>query len=65
MAVYPRHQVVLDIFIADGVVLGRGPFSDGGNMVIFKTRDAAETIPEGVVIMNCERAGAIRTSRTL
>jgi uncharacterized protein YciI len=25
-----------------GVVLGVGPFADGGNMAIFKTREAAE-----------------------
>ena len=42
MAVYPRHKQVVDRFAAQGVVLGIGPFSDGGNMAIFKTRDAAE-----------------------
>ena len=31
MAVYPRHKVI-----------GIGPFSDRGNMAIFRTREAAE-----------------------
>ena len=43
MAVYPRHKKIVDKFIAQGVVLGIGPFADGGNMAIFKTREAAET----------------------
>jgi uncharacterized protein len=42
MAVYPRHKKVADKFTAQGVVLGIGPFADGGNMAIFKTREAAE-----------------------
>ncbi len=42
MAVYPRHKMVVDKFVARGVVLGIGPFTDGGNMAIFKTREAAE-----------------------
>jgi uncharacterized protein len=42
MAVYPRHRMVVDKFVVQGVVLGIGPFSDGGNMAIFKTRAAAE-----------------------
>ena len=42
MAVSPRHKAIVDKFIAQGVVLGIGPFGDGGNMVIFKTRAAAE-----------------------
>jgi uncharacterized protein len=42
MAVYTRHKKVADKFIAQGVVLGIGPFGDGGNMAIFKTREAAE-----------------------
>ena len=42
MAVYPRHEAVVKQFIAQGVVLGIGPFSDRGNMAIFKTREAAE-----------------------
>jgi uncharacterized protein len=42
MAVYPRHRLVVDKFVAQGVVLGIGPFTDGGNMAIFKTRAAAE-----------------------
>jgi uncharacterized protein YciI len=56
MAVYPRHKAIVDKFVARGVVLGIGPFSDGGNMAIFKTREEAEAfsredpfILEGVV----------------
>jgi uncharacterized protein YciI len=42
MAVYPRHKAVVDKFIGRGVVLGIGPFADGGNLAIFKTRADAE-----------------------
>ncbi|HYX98458.1 MAG TPA: YciI family protein [Mycobacterium sp.] len=42
MSVYPRHKKVVDKFIAPGVVIGIGPFSDRGNMAIFKTRAAAD-----------------------
>ena len=42
MSVYPRHKKVVDKFIARGVVIGIGPFSDRGNMAIFKTRAAAD-----------------------
>ena len=42
MAVYPRHKALVDKFIAEGVVIGIGPFAEGGNMAIFKTREAAE-----------------------
>jgi uncharacterized protein YciI len=42
MAVYPRHKAVVDKFVALGVVLGIGPFTDGGNMAVFKTRVDAE-----------------------
>ena len=42
MAVYPRHKTVVDAFIARGEVVGIGPFADGGNMAIFRTREAAE-----------------------
>jgi len=42
MAVYPRHKAIVDKFIARGEVLGIGPFTDRGNMAIFKTRAAAE-----------------------
>lgn len=41
MAAYPRHKAVVDKFVARGVV-GIGPFAGGGNMAIFKTREAAE-----------------------
>lgn len=42
MAVYPRHKAVADKFIENGDVIGMGPFVGGGNMAIFKTREAAE-----------------------
>jgi uncharacterized protein YciI len=42
MSVYPRHKIVADKYIQRGDVIGIGPFSDRGNMAIFKTRPAAE-----------------------
>lgn len=42
MSVYPRHKAVVDKYIERGEVIGIGPFSDRGNMAIFKTRAAAE-----------------------
>jgi uncharacterized protein YciI len=42
MAVYPRHKVVVDAFVARGEVIGIGPFADRGNMAIFRNRAAAE-----------------------
>lgn len=42
MGVYPRHKVIVDKYIAQGEVIGIGPFGDKGNMAIFKTREAAE-----------------------
>jgi uncharacterized protein len=42
MAVYPRHKVLVDQFVARGEVIGIGPFADRGNMAIFRTREAAE-----------------------
>ena len=42
MSVYPRHKLVADKYIEKGDVIGIGPFSDRGNMAIFKTREAAE-----------------------
>jgi uncharacterized protein len=43
MAVYPRHKVVVDAFVARGEVIGIGPFTDkGGNLAIFRSRAAAE-----------------------
>ncbi|MEI9937127.1 MAG: YciI family protein [Pseudomonadota bacterium] len=57
MAVYPRHKIVLDAFVARGEVIGIGPFVDqGGNLAIFRSREAAESfvaqdpfILEGVI----------------
>ena len=42
MEVYPRHKIVADKYINKGDVIGIGPFSNRGNMAIFKTRAAAE-----------------------
>ena len=42
MSVYPRHKILVDEFKERGVVIGIGPFSDRGNMGIFRTREAAE-----------------------
>jgi uncharacterized protein YciI len=42
MAVYPRHKAVVEVFVARGDVIGIGPFSDRGNMAIFRSREAAE-----------------------
>jgi len=43
MKVYPRHKVIVDAFKAKGEVIGIGPFSDLGNMAIFRTKEAAES----------------------
>jgi uncharacterized protein YciI len=42
MSVYPKHKAIVDKYIAQGEVIGIGPFADRGNMAIFKTRAAAE-----------------------
>jgi len=42
MAVYPRHKVIVDEFVARGEVVGIGPFADRGNMAIFRSQEAAE-----------------------
>ena len=42
MNVYPRHKAVVEKYIAMNEVIGIGPFSDRGNMAIFKSRAAAE-----------------------
>ena len=49
MAVYPRHKAFLDPFIARGEVVGVGPFTDavGGNMALFRSREAAEAFASG------------------
>jgi len=49
MAVYPRHKAFLDEFVARGEVVGVGPFTDagGGNMALFRTRDAADAFAKG------------------
>jgi uncharacterized protein YciI len=43
MAVHPRHKAVVDAMVANGDVIGIGPFTDrGGNLAIFRSREAAE-----------------------
>ncbi|GHN01590.1 hypothetical protein WSM22_30790 [Cytophagales bacterium WSM2-2] len=42
MSVYPRHKAIVDKYVAKGEVIGIGPFTDRGNMAIFRTREAAE-----------------------
>jgi uncharacterized protein len=42
MTVYPRHKTVVEKYVNRGDVIGIGPFTDRGNMAIFKTRTAAE-----------------------
>jgi len=42
MAVYPRHKVIVDKYVERGEVIGIGPFTDRGNMAIFKSRAVAE-----------------------
>lgn len=42
MAVYPRHKLIVDKYAQSGDLIGVGPFSDRGNMAIFKTREVAE-----------------------
>jgi len=42
MAVYPRHKALVDACKDRGEVIGIGPFVDGGNMAIFRSREAAE-----------------------
>jgi uncharacterized protein len=42
MKVYPRHKAIIDNYIARNELLGVGPFTDMGNMAIFKSRSAAE-----------------------
>jgi uncharacterized protein YciI len=47
VAVYPRHKAVVDTFVARGDVIGIGPFTDkGGNLAIFRSREAAELFVE-------------------
>ncbi len=47
MAVYPRHKVIVDAAVARGEVIGIGPLMSGGNMAIFRTKEAAEAFCEG------------------
>lgn len=42
MSVYPRHKLVVEKYIEKRDVIGIGPFTDRGNMAIFRTRQAAE-----------------------
>ena len=70
MAVYPRHKAVVNGFIARGEVIGIGPFlNKGGNMAIFRSREAAEAfvrldpfILEGLIESYTFVNGAMRCS---
>jgi Uncharacterized protein conserved in bacteria len=42
MSVYPRHKIIAEKYINSGDIIGMGPFVGGGNMAIFKNREAAE-----------------------
>jgi uncharacterized protein YciI len=42
MKVYPRHKAIVDKYIGRNEVIGIGPFTDMGNMAIFRSRAAAE-----------------------
>jgi uncharacterized protein len=57
MAVYPRHKVIVDKFVARGIVLGIAPFSDGGNMAIFKTRAEAFSLLRDSGCFKAEQVG--------
>jgi uncharacterized protein YciI len=41
MEVFPRHKAVVDELIERGEVIGIGPFTDGGNMAVFRSEEAA------------------------
>ena len=43
MKIYPSHKAVVEGFITRGEVVGIGPFSDLGNMAIFRTKEAVES----------------------
>jgi uncharacterized protein YciI len=62
MKVYPRHKAVVDTFVGRGDVIGIGPFSDLGNMAIFRTRAAAEAFvrEDPFVLEGMIKAYAIR-----
>lgn len=42
MSVYPRHKLIVNKYIERGEVIGIGPFTDRGNMAIFRSHEAAE-----------------------
>ena len=46
MAVYPRHKLIVDVFVERGDVVGIGPFADGGNRAIFRSLEAAQAFTE-------------------
>jgi uncharacterized protein len=66
MAVYPRHKAVLDNFVARGEVIGAGPFTDRGNMAIFRSREAAEVFERPIPLESRLRtaSGGISTGGT-
>lgn len=42
MKVFPRHKAIVDKYKDQNQLVGVGPFTDRGNMAIFKNREAAE-----------------------
>lgn len=44
MEVYPEHKVLLDDYVARGLLIEAGPFlnEEGGSMGIFRSAEAAE-----------------------
>ena len=62
MAVFPRHKAVVDTFVSKGDVIGIGPFTDLGNMAIFRTREAAEAFAkqDPFILEGLVKAVAIR-----
>lgn len=49
MGIFPRHKAFLGQLVARGEVVGVGPFTDsgGGNMALFRSREAAEVFAKG------------------
>jgi uncharacterized protein len=47
MAVYPRHKEIVDKFVARGVVVGIGPFTDGGKHGHFQEPGGGGSLYQG------------------
>jgi uncharacterized protein YciI len=46
MAVYPRHKAVVDRYVAQGSVVGIGPFTDGGEHGYFQDKSGGGSLFE-------------------